>query len=57
MIWGSDGPVLVGGRLDVKCPKLADLDLFYLFLDLFSLFWRILGPDVPVLVGGYLIAK
>ena len=49
--------MLVGDHLVANYLKLGDLELFWVFLDLFSLFWMILGPHVPVLVGGHIDAK
>ena len=55
-IWELDGPVLVGGRLSAICLKMVIFALFLPILDLFSLFWMILGRVGPVLVGEHVDA-
>ena len=48
--------MLVGGRLSAICLKMVIFALFLPILDLFSLFWMILGRVVPVLVGEHVDA-
>ena len=53
----SDGPVLVGDDVNLKCPKLLYFSCFWVFLGVFGCFWMIWCWGSPVLVGGHVVAK
>ena len=52
VLWEPDGPVLVGGRLNLNCPKMLYFTCFWVFLGVFKCFWVFWMSGAPVLVGG-----